>query len=64
MDLKETGCRQRKLPLWSNCVAGEFGAWQAWQTRAQVRQYFSMPGHTKRCATKFAVALVPGCDRS
>jgi hypothetical protein len=23
-----------------------------------------MPGHTKRCATNFAVALVPACDRS
>jgi hypothetical protein len=26
MDVKETGCRQRKVPNWSNCVAGDFGA--------------------------------------
>jgi hypothetical protein len=38
--------------------------WQAWQTRAQVRHSFCMPGHTKRCATNFAFALVPGCDSS
>jgi hypothetical protein len=38
--------------------------WQAWQVCTQVRQSFCMPGNTKRCATSFAVALVPGCDRS
>jgi hypothetical protein len=25
---------------------------------------FYTPGHTKRCATSYAVALVPGCHRS
>jgi hypothetical protein len=38
--------------------------WQAWLSRAQVRQSFCTPGHTKRCATSLAVASVPGCDRS
>jgi hypothetical protein len=38
--------------------------WQYWQALAQLRQSFCTPGHTKRCATNFAVALVPGCDRS
>jgi hypothetical protein len=38
--------------------------WQDWQARAQVRQSFYMPGHTKRCVISFAGALVPGCDRS
>jgi hypothetical protein len=37
--------------------------WQTWQARDQVRQSFYTPGHTKRCATSFAVDLVPGCDR-
>jgi hypothetical protein len=50
MDVKETGCRQPKVPHWS--VAGDFGA------------LAGLAGHTKRCATNFAVALVPGCDRS
>jgi hypothetical protein len=26
MDVKETGCLQRKIPHWCNCVAGDFGA--------------------------------------
>jgi hypothetical protein len=26
MDVKETGCRQRKAPHWGNCLAGDFGA--------------------------------------
>jgi hypothetical protein len=34
--------------------------WHAWQALAQVRQSFSLLGHIKRCATSFAVALVPG----
>jgi hypothetical protein len=38
--------------------------WQDWQARAQVWQSFCTSGHTKRCATSFAVALVSGCDRS
>jgi hypothetical protein len=59
MNVKETGCWQRKVLHWSNCVTGDFGAWQ---TRAQVQQSFCMPGHTKRSASNFAVALVPGCD--
>jgi hypothetical protein len=36
---------------------------QDWQGRAQVRQSFCTPGHTKRCETSFAAALVPECDK-
>jgi hypothetical protein len=36
--------------------------WQDWQARSQVQQSFCTPGHTKRCATSFTVALVPGCE--
>jgi hypothetical protein len=42
----------------------EMDRWQDWQVGAQVRQFFCTPGHTKLCATSFAVALVRGCDRS
>jgi hypothetical protein len=37
--------------------------WQDWQPLAKVRQSCT-PGHTKRCATSFAVAVVLGFDRS
>jgi hypothetical protein len=37
--------------------------WQDWQTRAQVRQFFCTPGHTKCWTTSFSVALVPGCNK-
>jgi hypothetical protein len=37
---------------------------QAWQARAQVRQSFCTPGHTKHCATSFAVDFVPVCNKS
>jgi hypothetical protein len=36
--------------------------WQAWQARAQERQSFCTPGHTKRRANSLAVVFVPGCD--
>jgi hypothetical protein len=41
-------------------VAVDFGVLARWQACSQVRQSFCMPGHTKHCATSFAVALVPG----
>jgi hypothetical protein len=37
--------------------------WQDLQGRSQVRQSFCTPGHIKRCATSFTVALVPTCNR-
>jgi hypothetical protein len=60
VDMNETGCRRRKVAQWSNCVAGYVERWQDWQARAQVRQSFRMPDHTKRCAISFTFALVLG----
>jgi hypothetical protein len=56
-------CRKRTgsgVTVWRETLE----RWHAWQARVQVRQSFCMPGNTKRCATSFTVALVPGCDRS
>jgi hypothetical protein len=60
MDVKETGCWQLKSPTGVTVWRETLERWQAWKTRAQVRQSFCKPGHTKRCATNFAVALVSG----
>jgi hypothetical protein len=64
VDVTETGCRQRKVSHWSNCVEGDFGALADLASLCPVRQSFCMPGHTKRYATSLAVSLVPGCDIS
>jgi hypothetical protein len=44
--VKKTGCWQREVAQWSNCVAKDFGALAGLQAHAQMRQYFFTPDHT------------------
>jgi hypothetical protein len=53
-----------KLPNGVTVWRETFKRWQDWLACAQVWQCFCTPDHTERCATSFAVALVPGYDRS
>jgi hypothetical protein len=64
MDVKETGCRQRKVPQCGKCLAGDSGALTGLASPCPGAAFLLVPAHTKRCATNFVVALVLGCVRS
>jgi hypothetical protein len=65
VDVQKMGCWRGEVAQWSHRVEGEtLEHWQDWKARAQVQQSFCTPDHTKRCATTFAIALAPGCNRS
>jgi hypothetical protein len=57
VDVQETGYRRCKVAQWSDRVAGDFGK------LARCGNPFVRLA-TQNTATSFAVALVPGCDRS
>jgi hypothetical protein len=52
-----------KSPSGVEACLDTFDRWQDWHVRAQARQSFCTPGHTYRCETSFAVALVPRWPR-